>query len=147
MKNWMLFWVLCVSGMVSAQADADRIIGVWLSQDKDGKIEIYKTASYTYCGKMVWTKRGFYEADGKTLRTDIHHPNPAQRTRPLKNLVLLSDFVYRDGHWEDGTIYDPRSGKTYKCHMKLEEGNLHIRGYIGISLIGKTTRWTRSTLP
>lgn len=147
MKKGWIFISLFMCLHVWAQTEADRIIGVWLSQDKDGKIEIYKTASNTYCGKIVWSKRGFYEADGKTLRTDVNNPNAALQHRPIKHMVILTDFVYEDGQWEAGKIYDPKSGKTYSCQMKMEQGNLHIRGYIGISLIGKTTRWTRSSMP
>jgi uncharacterized protein (DUF2147 family) len=58
------------------------------------------------------------------------------------------DFVYDgEGVWEDGDIYDPKSGKTYSCYMKLQSmDKLKVRGYIGISLIGRTTYWTRTSL-
>jgi uncharacterized protein (DUF2147 family) len=49
------------------------------------------------------------------------------------------------GKWENGTIYDPKSGNTYACNMELEGTNtLRLRGYIGISLIGRTEVWKRA---
>jgi uncharacterized protein (DUF2147 family) len=52
--------------------------------------------------------------------------------------------VEKVGTWENGEIYDPKSGKTYSCVMKLESADkLSIRGYMGISLIGRSEVWTR----
>jgi uncharacterized protein (DUF2147 family) len=53
----------------------------------------------------------------------------------------------KDGEkaWADGTIYDPKSGKTYSSNMKLvSPTQLDVRGYIGISLIGKTSKFTKA---
>ena len=60
-------------------------------------------------------------------------------------MIILKDLKYSDGVWEDGTIYDPMSGKTYDCTMKIKDGgkSLDIRGYIGVSLFGRTSTWTR----
>jgi len=66
------------------------------------------------------------------------------RSRPILGLEILKDFVYEDGKWTDGKIYDPKSGKTYSCNMTLKSnGDLNIRGYIGISLIGRTDVWKK----
>ena len=59
-------------------------------------------------------------------------------------LQILSGFRYAgDGTWEAGKIYDPKNGKTYSCKMRLDGENLKIRGFIGISLFGRTTVWSR----
>ena len=57
----------------------------------------------------------------------------------------MKDLEYDgDDEWEDGTIYDSDSGKTYSCSMEIDKnGVLGIRGYIGFSLIGQTTEWTK----
>ena len=64
---------------------------------------------------------------------------------PLLNLQILKDFVYdaEDKEWEDGTIYDPKNGKTYSCYMTLDGTKLNVRGYVGVSMIGRTSVWTR----
>ncbi|MEO6849303.1 MAG: DUF2147 domain-containing protein, partial [Mucilaginibacter sp.] len=66
------------------------------------------------------------------------------RTRPELGLELLKDFTFDgDDVYDDGTIYDPKNGKTYSCKMTLEGNQLKIRGYIGISLFGRSEIWTR----
>ncbi|MBU8893248.1 MAG: DUF2147 domain-containing protein, partial [Bacteroidales bacterium] len=43
-------------------------------------------------------------------------------------------------------IYDPKEGKTYKCFMWFEDGDdkiLHVKGFIGFSLLGREVEWTR----
>ncbi|WP_343692696.1 DUF2147 domain-containing protein [Chitinophaga sp.] len=122
----------------------DKILGNWLSEEKDGRIEIYKTGD-KYFGKLVWG-RDLMEADGKTPRkdrTDVKNSDPKLRSRPLLGLVLLTNFTYDDGEWNGGKIYDPKSGKTYSCTMKLKGDKLEIRGYVGVSMFGRTTVWTR----
>jgi uncharacterized protein (DUF2147 family) len=123
------------------QIHADKVIGVWLTQDKDAHIEIYKQQG-KYYGKLIWGK-DMFEADGVTSKKDKENPDKALKNRPLQNLVLLTDFVFRDDKWEDGKIYDAKSGKTYSCVMKFNGENLKITGYIGFSWIGKTVEWTR----
>ncbi len=67
------------------------------------------------------------------------------RNRPLIGLEILSGFEYAgDGRWTGGTIYDPDNGKTYRCKLRfVDRDTLEVRGYIGISLIGRTEVWKR----
>ena len=60
-------------------------------------------------------------------------------------LVNLRDFKYEGNNtWEDGKIYDPETGKEYSCKIKLTNANqLDVRGFIGVSLIGRTDSWVR----
>jgi len=122
-------------------ADCDKIMGVWFSEKKDGKVEIYKTGD-KYFGKLIWGN-DLYAADGKTSKKDVNNADPQLRNRNLKDLVLLSNFTYNNGEWAGGKIYDPTSGKTYSCSMKLKNSKLDIRGFVGISLFGRSTTWTR----
>ena len=84
-----------------------------------------------------------FEADGKTSKKDLKNDDIKLRGRNLKDLVLLNNLIYDDGEYTGGNIYDPKNGSTYKCYMVLEGNRLNIRGYIGISLIGRTSVWTR----
>lgn len=71
-------------------------------------------------------------------------PTLKLRSRPDLGLELLKGFTYEgDNLYDDGTIYDPKSGKTYSCKMTIEGNSLKIRGYIGISLFGRTETWTK----
>jgi uncharacterized protein (DUF2147 family) len=60
-------------------------------------------------------------------------------------MKLLENFKYNGGTWEEGTIYDPKNGKTYSCIIKKKDNKtLEVRGYVGISLIGRTVEWTKA---
>jgi uncharacterized protein (DUF2147 family) len=120
---------------------ADAIVGKWLNKDGDAHIQIYKTGN-KFNGKLVWLKNPNNE-QGKA-KMDIHNPDVKLRGRALWGLEILKGFSFDDGAWEDGTIYDPKSGKTYSCKMTMNGNDkLNVRGYIGISLIGRTDVWTR----
>ncbi len=146
--------VLTVLGIIllataAAAAGGDAVLGVWLNQEKDAKIEIYRCAEQ-YCGKVVWLKEPVYppgSQDGVpgTPKVDHHNPDHALRSRPIIGLTIVRGMTYAgDNTWKHGTIYDPKSGKTYSAKMTLvSPAELHLRGYIGISLIGRTAIWTR----
>ena len=78
-------------------------------------------------------------------KVDKNNPDDDLKSRPLVGMELLSDFEFDDDEWEDGEIYDPESGKTYSCEMTLDGNTLNVRGYIGVSWVGRTTEWTRSS--
>jgi len=94
-----------------------------------------------YFGKIIWLKEPL--RDGH-VKVDIYNEDESLRHRPILGLKLLNDFIFDDGTWEDGTIYDPEEGETYSCTISKEGNVLNVRGYIGISLVGRTTEWTKA---
>jgi uncharacterized protein (DUF2147 family) len=59
-------------------------------------------------------------------------------------LTILENLSYKNGTWEGGKIYDPESGKTYSCELKLKNKEiLEVKGYLGFSWVGKTVEWTK----
>jgi uncharacterized protein (DUF2147 family) len=136
-----LFALMISTSAMSQTSPADKVLGVWLSEEKDGKIEIYKTGD-TYSGKIL-EGRNLLENDGKTLRKDTRNPDAKLRSRALLNLVILTGFKYQDEEWTGGKIYDPKSGKTYSSTIKLKKDKLELRGFVGFSLLGRTTVWER----
>ncbi len=121
---------------------ADAIVGTWLTAGEDNaKIEIYESNA-KYYGKIVWLKNPLREGK-KAL--DVNNPDKSKRANPILGLQIISGFEYNseDKIWENGKIYDPQSGKTYSCHIKKEGNALKVRGYIGISLLGRTEIWTK----
>jgi uncharacterized protein (DUF2147 family) len=139
MKRIIGICIFISLGQVNAQPN--RIIGVWLTSDKDAKIEIYQKES-RYFGKMIWFTPAVDEK-GNPL-TDSENPDPAKRNRKLEGLEIISGLAYADGKWK-GTIYDPESGKTYKSQIKLvNENTLELTGYVGLPMFGLTETWKRS---
>jgi uncharacterized protein (DUF2147 family) len=137
-KASVLMLFLAASLSVLAQ-NGDAIVGKWLNASGEDQIWIYKKGD-KYFGKLGWIK--FPDKNGKP-KMDENNPDPQLKTRPALNLELLRDFTFNGETWENGTIYDPKSGKTYSCKMSLKDNTLKIRGYIGISLLGRTEVWTR----
>jgi len=142
-----LVLVLCLSG-VAVGAGPDDVTGRWLDQDKKAIINIYKCGNL-YCGNITWLKEPNFPADdkkgmaGKT-KVDRENPDSSLRSKPIMGMVILWGFKYAgENKWDDGNIYDPNNGKTYSCKMTLDGDRLNIRGFIGISLIGRTSVWTR----
>jgi uncharacterized protein (DUF2147 family) len=137
MKSVMLFLMLAFGATSLYAQPADAVCGTWLVAKKNGKIQITKNSAGKYEGKIVWGE------GGDSL--DVNNPNPSLRTRPLMGLLLLRGFSYEgDSEWSGGQIYDPNNGKDYKCTLTLENPNtLNVRGYIGVSLFGRSEKWTR----
>lgn len=122
--------------------EGDRILGKWFTDKKEAVVEVY-LCDGKYCGKIIWLKEP-KEKDGSE-KLDGNNPDPSKRSRKIIGLDIVGDFQYKgDNEWGDGYIYDPNNGKTYKCKMRLENDQLNVRGYIGISLLGRTTVWTRN---
>jgi uncharacterized protein (DUF2147 family) len=129
-------------------ADSDAVLGKWSTQNGKSTVEIFACGT-KLCGRIVALKSPLYtdasEGPVGTPKVDRKNPDPTLRSKPLIGFQLMEGFVSTGkGTWGDGIIYDPDSGKTYKCKMKLASPqHLEIRGYIGISLLGRTEVWTR----
>jgi len=129
--------------VVNAKAqNADAILGKWINPSGEGQIQIYKKGNLFF-GKLAWIKEPNDEATGKP-KLDVKNPDKSLQSRPILGLELLKNFKFDgDDVYEDGTIYDPKSGKTYSCKMTLNGNKLKIRGFVGISLLGRSEVWTR----
>ncbi|MDR9486839.1 DUF2147 domain-containing protein [Salibacter sp.] len=142
MRTLLVVVAVLFSTSIIAQS-ADAVLGKWETKNGKSHVEIYKKDG-EYYGEIVWLKEPLNE-EGKP-KVDKNNPEEDMRSRPLKGLELLRKFEYDadDEMWEDGEIYDPESGDTYSCEMSLEgDDKLKVRGYLGISLLGRTTVWTR----
>ncbi|MBO9698613.1 MAG: DUF2147 domain-containing protein [Sporocytophaga sp.] len=125
-----------------AQYSGDEIIGIWETPGNDnGRIEIFKSGN-KYYGKIIWLKR---KGENGQVLTDKNNPDKSLQNRPIVGLEILKGFVFnKEDMWEDGEIYDPKSGNTYSCQISLQDKNImKVRGYIGFSLIGRTEYWNR----
>ncbi len=144
-----LFFTLLVAmttlftSFVNQDAAGDRLIGVWEPSNGRARVKVEKIGS-KYYGKIVWLKEP-NDPVTKQPKTDKNNPDPALQNVPLKGYRNLKDFVYAgNNEWNEGTIYDPLNGSTYSCTIKMTDNNtLEIRGYIGVSALGRTDIWKR----
>ena len=142
----IVFVLICFGSfkLMAQKHKPDDVLGNWLNEERTAKVQVYKEGN-KYFGKIIWLKDPLDIATGKP-RTDNLNPDPKQQRAPLLGLVMLKNFVFDgDEEWSDGSIYDPKNGKTYKCYIKFENPQmLKIRGYIGVSLLGRTTHWFKT---
>lgn len=126
-----------------SQSDGDKILGLWQTGSGKGRILITKYGDNKYGGKIVWLREPL-NAEGKP-KTDLKNPEAIKRSRLKMGLNNLLGFTYEgDNRYENGTIYDPENGKTYKCVITLVNKNtLTVKGYTGITIIGRTDTWRR----
>ena len=130
---------LLATGAAFAEEPPD-ISGKWLSGDGDGWIEI-RNSGKGLSGVIA----GSPDPDEDRPDKDEKNPDPALRDRPLVGLQIFDGFEYQGkGRWKGGTIYYPNRGKTYQCTVtRVDEDTLKVRGFIGVSLLGRTEIWTR----
>jgi uncharacterized protein (DUF2147 family) len=147
LKSCLLLFGLTAS-VAWAADDADGMLGTWVTADGSARIQVVKHGD-VYDGSIVWLKEPVYPADDKTMpgkpKVDRENPDASLQNHPVLGLPLLQGFKYSgDGVWNDGKIYDPTNGKLYSCNVTLMmDGRLKVRGYVGISLFGRTEIWTR----
>ena len=124
----------------------DAILGVWKTGEGNAMVKIYKNGN-KYQGRVVWLKEPIDPETGKA-KLDKNNADPAAKAKPVLGLINIWGFVPKeDNVWDEGNIYDPKNGNTYSCTMKLQNNNsLEVRGYIGVSIIGRTDTWTRQVL-
>lgn len=138
MKYLILLIFTVISSASIAQNSPDAIVGKWMAIPKKNLIvEVYKSGNQ-YRGKIVW----FNDNDDKTkpmnTRLDEKNENPALRNRKVLGLEVLNNMVYnvKNNRWENGKIYDAKSGKTYNSSASIKDTTLQVRGFWHFEFIG-----------
>ena len=124
------------SSAFAADMKAEDAAGVWETAS-GGYVQLYEEGD-TWKGKIVGSKSG-------KARYDKNNPDESKRDRRLLGITVLDGLKYAgNGEFEGGTIYDPNNSKTYKAKAtQTGPDTIEARGYIGISLIGKSQTWKR----
>jgi uncharacterized protein (DUF2147 family) len=140
MSKTLCALLLIVSGGIltlplAAEFGPESVLGTWLVVKEDAKVTIYKCDD-KFCGKITWLKT--------PEDLDTKNPDPAKRSNKILGMNILWGFSFNQGQWVGGRIYDPDSGKTYRCKMWLKsDDKLNLKGYVGIPLFGRSEIWTR----
>ena len=138
----MIFNVILFSYVLISSIQINEIEGIWITQDdetgkKKSEVLLYKNEGKLY-GKIL---NLLLEEDKGKLCVNCKREN---KNLPIQGMVIIKDLKIIHKSWEDGTILDPKSGKTYSCYITFEDENtLKVRGYIGFSLLGRTQKWIR----
>lgn len=131
----MLFLSLLLAG---AAPPTNDVVGRWKTETRGGIVEIQRCGQ-SICGRLVSSEKLRSQPDLK----DINNKDAAQRSRPLKGLLMLSGFSWNDGAWSGGKIYNAEDGRTYGAKITSTGPNeLKLRGCVFVPLC-KTQTWTR----
>jgi len=126
--------VVCMGASLHAQASS--IVGDW--QEPGGAVIEIEPCTSGLCLRLLSLSPHSPDT------TDVNNPDAALRRRALCNLEIGSQFHLSDAtHASGGMLYDPKSGRTYRGTMDVEGNSLHLRGYVGIPLFGRTEVWQR----
>jgi uncharacterized protein (DUF2147 family) len=143
----MLSAIAAFHGGLSFAADenapANSPVGAWQTfDDKTGQaraiVRIYEQDGQLF-GKIERSLTPGAEHRVCTACTDY------RKDQPMLGLIIIRNMKRTDDGYAGGDILDPESGSVYRCKFHLEEGGakLVLRGYIGISLLGRTQIWQR----
>ena len=138
----MIFKIILFTYMLVNSYQINQIEGVWITQDdetgkKKSEVLLYKNEGKLY-GKIL---NLLLEEDKGKLCVNCKGEN---KNLAIEGMVIVEGLELNGKTWEEGTILDPKSGKTYSCYITFENDNiLKVRGYIGFSLLGRTQKWIR----
>jgi len=141
MEKSVVFSLVVFFSMIF-NAQSQSVIGKWKTiDDETGKpksvVEIYEKSGKIY-GKVV----EIFDVNKKNKVCD--ECSGDDKNKPILGIMVIKGLRKDGKEYNDGQILDPNNGKLYKCFITLEENDkLKVRGFIGISLIGRTQYWYR----
>ncbi|MFS0773614.1 DUF2147 domain-containing protein [Sphingomonas sp. 1P08PE] len=124
---------MAASAAVAAPAP---IGGRWLTAEGKAIVEI-APCGRELCGRIAKVLKP--RPGGPAV--DINNPDKALRNRPIEGIAILSGFTPADDRWK-GRIYDPESGRTYRSELRVEGGQLKVKGCFGPFC--RSQDWTRA---
>ena len=132
MIRMALFLLVCF--LAQPAAAQQSVLGRWMVADNGGVVALQPCGGTVICG-VVEGITGF-QANG-AAPVDVNGHSRC-------HLTIIPDLrLDQPGSWS-GHITNPDDGNVYSIRITLDpQGRLHMRGYIGIPLLGRTTVWTR----
>jgi uncharacterized protein (DUF2147 family) len=145
-NRWLGLATLTVLFATSALAQAPSAVGRWTTIDDDTKKPKSVITIYEEGGKLFGKIEKLFREPNEDQNPVCDKCEGALKNQPILGMVILRDLKKDDDEWSGGTILDPGNGKTYKCKIAVEDGGkkLKVRGYIGLSLLGRTQHWVRA---
>jgi len=138
MKTYFILGFL----LISQSSFSQTILGKWTTIDdetgnKKAVVEIFEEQ-----GKLFGRIIEILEADKKRQRCT--KCEGVDKDKPILGLTIIKGLIKNGSSYEGGEITDPKNGKIYRCKISLEgKDKLIVRGYLGISLFGRSQTWVR----
>lgn len=141
----VLAGVLLTTAATAFAAPADTPVGVWQTIDDHthqpkALVQITQREDGTLIGKVI---KGLNPNDSPDRRCT--ECTDERKDQKILGMTIIKDLKKDGDTWDGGNILDPENGKVYRCKMRLEDGGqkLVVRGYIGVSLLGRSQTWIR----
>ncbi|MDB2658394.1 DUF2147 domain-containing protein [Flavobacteriaceae bacterium] len=135
--------VLIFSVFVTISGFSQTIFGNWNSYDEETNkiesvIEVYEKDSKAFA-KIISI------SDSNRSAATCVECSGKRKNAAILGMNILTGLTKDGNEWSGGKILDPKNGKEYKCYLQLLDNNtLKLRGYIGISMFGRTAIWKRA---
>lgn len=118
-----------------------QIEGKWKTIDDETKqaksiVEIYKKSDGKYYGKISQLLIKPANANCVECKDD-------RKNKPILGMEIIRGLKKEGNEFTGGSITDPKTGKTYKCTITRSGDQLNVRGYLGVSILGRTQTWTK----
>ena len=145
--RWLGLATLTVLFTTSALAQEASPVGRWTTIDDETKKPRSVIAIYEENGKLFGKIEKLFREPNEEQNPVCDKCEGALKNQPILGMVIVRDLKKDDDEWTGGTILDPGNGKTYKCKVAVQDSGkkLKVRGYIGMSLLGRTQHWVRAT--
>jgi uncharacterized protein (DUF2147 family) len=127
-------FALALSSPVWAEDSRDDFLGYWKTAEGDGVIQLERCAMYrnaalsALCGTLVW---------------DVDVDNPRRTTPVACNRKIFEAARFEAGVWKNGWAFDVRRKKFFSAKLRLKDGQMHVRVYVGSEMNGETMVLTR----
>jgi len=137
MKKLLATFVLSLFSVMSFA----QIEGKWKTIDDETKqaksiVEIYKKSDGKYYGKVSQLLIKPANPNCTSCKDD-------RKGKPILGLEIIRGLAKDGDEFTGGTITDPKTGKTYKCTITKSGDKLNVRGYMGVSILGRTQVWQK----
>ncbi len=131
--------LICFSTQIQAQRlKADQIVGDWMSPEKDLIVHCYKDND-KYFGKVIWFKK--YNNNARIDAVDDSGGVPESK---WLNTIVMSNLVFDNDEWDDGRVFQLKTGKSYRAFVKMKnENTLRLTGYVLLPIFSESVTFTR----
>lgn len=144
-KRTYLLLIICLLTLFSALTYADNSpVGLWKTiDDNTGKPRSLIRISDKNGELIATIEKGFLPSDSPNDTCD--KCTDERKGKLLLGMVIMDGMKQKGDMYEGGRILDPDNGKIYQCKIKIDAANnkLEVRGFIGISLFGRSQIWIR----
>ena len=132
LHSFLFIFLLGISQTVLAQNQADDIVGYYLNTDPFSgalsQVYIYNAGNGIYDAVVVWVRE--------------------EERKKFEGLVFMKGMTFnsKENEWQNASMIYPGKNGKFKAFMRIEnDGRLRVRGYWGISMLGKTLYWVRES--